>query len=278
MTRLKAFASHLGISLIIFLVLLYLITFIWYPPPFFSTDGGWQGIRIIIGVDLVLGPLLTLIVFKPGKPGLKFDLTMIGLIQAGALTWGIWTIHHQRAIAAVYVENYFAPVPLYEIKGQGMTLDKLKHFGQHPPYWVFSNLPNNMDAMQKIRLDALRMGRPLYTFTRYYKPVDHRAIETMRAKSLDMAKWVKGKPDAIKIYQRFMHQHKKESDLIFLPWHGRDKYEIIAMNAATRRYVGRLDIAPPQPNQKFPALGDNEKSDSGNAPHGKTVKPATTKK
>ena len=278
MTRLKAFASHLGISLVIFIVLLYLIIFIWYPPPFFSTDGGWQGIRIIIGVDLVLGPLLTLIVFKPGKPGLKFDLTMIGLIQAGALTWGIWTVHHQRAIVAVYVENYFAPVPLQEIKGQGMTPGKLKQFGQHPPYWVFSNLPKDFNTLQKIRLDALRMGRPLYTFTRYYKPIDHEAIGIMRAKSLDMAEWVKGKPEAVQIYQTFIRKHKNETNLIFLPWHGRDKYEIIAMNAATRRYVGRLDISPPKPNQKFPALDDNKKSASSNAPHGKTAKPASTKK
>ncbi|MEJ2399037.1 MAG: hypothetical protein P8Z67_12590, partial [Gammaproteobacteria bacterium] len=101
MTKLKAFASHLGISFLIFLIILYFIIFKWYPFPFFSTDGGWQGIRIIIGVDLVLGPLLTLIVFKPGKPGLKFDLSVIAIMQAGALAWGIWTVHHQRPIAAV---------------------------------------------------------------------------------------------------------------------------------------------------------------------------------
>ena len=84
--RINAFLIHLTISFIIFLVLAYLIVLHWYPLPYFHTDGGWRGIRIIAGVDLVLGPLLTLIVFKPGKPGLKFDLTLIGLAQAVALT------------------------------------------------------------------------------------------------------------------------------------------------------------------------------------------------
>ena len=84
--RVRAFLIHLAISFVIFLVLAYMIVVYWYPLPFFHTDGGWQGFRIIVGVNLVLGPLLTLIVYKPGKPGLKLDLTLIGLAQAAALT------------------------------------------------------------------------------------------------------------------------------------------------------------------------------------------------
>jgi hypothetical protein len=40
------------------------------------------------GRDLALGPLLTLIVFEPGKPSLKFDLSCIVLLQLGALLYG----------------------------------------------------------------------------------------------------------------------------------------------------------------------------------------------
>ncbi|MEJ2362029.1 MAG: hypothetical protein P8Z75_11465 [Gammaproteobacteria bacterium] len=260
MTKLKAFASHLGISFLIFLIILYFIIFKWYPFPFFSTDGGWQGIRIIIGVDLVLGPLLTLIVFKPGKPGLKFDLSVIAIMQAGALAWGIWTVHHQRPIAAVYVDNYFAPVMLYEIKGQDMTLAKLKKFGEHPPFWIYSKLPEDSNAMQKIRLEALQMGRPIFTFTKYYHAMDENAMKIMRSRSLDMEQWVKGKPGATSIYHHFMNRHHDRKGLIFIPWHARDKYVIIAMDSVTRKYVGILDIAPPMPQQKFPAIGKVKKN------------------
>ncbi|MCG6936115.1 MAG: hypothetical protein LJE73_09510, partial [Proteobacteria bacterium] len=70
-SRWRAFLIHLGISLVIFLILAYIILIKWYPVPFFYTDGGWQGVRIVAAVDLVLGPLLTLLVYKHGKPGLK---------------------------------------------------------------------------------------------------------------------------------------------------------------------------------------------------------------
>jgi hypothetical protein len=62
--------------------------FVWYPPPYFEVDGGWRILRILAGVDVVVGPLLTLILFKPGKPGLKFDMTCIALMQIGALVYG----------------------------------------------------------------------------------------------------------------------------------------------------------------------------------------------
>ena len=71
MSRFSAFAIHLLISFVIFIAITYLVVFKWYPDIFFDTDGGWRGMRIIIAVDLVLGPLLTLVVFKAGKPGLK---------------------------------------------------------------------------------------------------------------------------------------------------------------------------------------------------------------
>ena len=51
MTRYSAFAIHLGISFLIFLVLAYMIVFVWYPGILFDTDGGWRGMQIIIGVD-----------------------------------------------------------------------------------------------------------------------------------------------------------------------------------------------------------------------------------
>ena len=56
MTRIQAFLIHLGISAVIYAGLLYLIIFIWYPQPYFTADGGWQGIRLVTGIDMVLGP------------------------------------------------------------------------------------------------------------------------------------------------------------------------------------------------------------------------------
>ncbi len=90
-------------SLIIFSILAYQIYYVWYPQPYFSVDGGWQGIRIIAAVDLVLGPLITFVIFDWSKPRkeILFDLAIIVVIQIGALVYGVVTTYDQRPVAIV---------------------------------------------------------------------------------------------------------------------------------------------------------------------------------
>ena len=107
--RWLAFASHFGISLLIFLALLLLIVFFWYPGALFAAAGGWQGIRIVVGVDLVLGPLLTLIVYDIAKPRqvLFRDLLVIALIQLSCLAGGVYVVFDERPVAVTYVHDKF---------------------------------------------------------------------------------------------------------------------------------------------------------------------------
>ena len=72
MNRWQAFSIHLCISSVIFVTLLFIIVAFWYPGVFIYL-GGWLGIKIVAAVDMVLGPLLTLIIFNPAKKKLKID-------------------------------------------------------------------------------------------------------------------------------------------------------------------------------------------------------------
>ncbi len=108
--RYQAFAVHMAISLALFLILLVCITQYWYPGILFDTGNGWRAIGIIIGIDLVLGPLLTLIVFNPKKSSLKFDLFVIALVQTAALIYGSWTIHQTRPVALAFINTSFMTI------------------------------------------------------------------------------------------------------------------------------------------------------------------------
>jgi hypothetical protein len=88
---------------------LLLIVFFWYQGALYAAAGGWQGLRIVIGVDLVLGPLLTLIVYNINKPRkvLFRDLTVIALIQLSCLTAGVYIVFQERPIAVIYAYDKF---------------------------------------------------------------------------------------------------------------------------------------------------------------------------
>ena len=101
MSRWKAAAIHLSISAAIGLVVGALLLLVWYPPPYFHAAGADQLVLLLVGVDLVLGPLLTLILFRSGKKGLKFDLAMIAVLQTTALVYGLSVVLQSRPVFLV---------------------------------------------------------------------------------------------------------------------------------------------------------------------------------
>ena len=120
----QAFALHFLVSLLVFLVLLYLMMRVWFPGELFFIDGGWQGMKIIAPIDLVLGPALTLILYRPWKKSLKFDMSVIAAIQIAALSYGVYSAYNQRTAAIVFAENRFETLSLNEFRAAQKDLNE----------------------------------------------------------------------------------------------------------------------------------------------------------
>src|SRR5579883_2514332 len=110
MNRFQAASMHLGISLAIAALVGCLIYFVWYPHPYFQVAGGSTLMLLIMGVDIVIGPLLTLVVYRAGKRGLGFDLACISLLQACAFFYGLSVIAQARPVFVVARFDRFIPV------------------------------------------------------------------------------------------------------------------------------------------------------------------------
>lgn len=247
MTKLKAFLIHLGISASIFFVILFFIVFYWYPQPFFTTDGGWQGIRIIAGVDMVLGPLLTLIVFKPGKPSLKFDMSVIVLIQIAALISGVWVVFKERPLAVVFADDKFRPVPYYQIiEEANISVEDFAHLGNDYPLKIIVKLPKDKNELETLKQKAFQELRPLYLQGELYHKLDTQYAGYLHSKSVDMKEYLQDKPEDMKIYHDFLKRKKKSAeDFLFIPLHSRYAEFIITMNPVTLEFIEALDIIPP---------------------------------
>lgn len=90
--QLRAFAIHLSISILIACIVIAVVFFMWYPSPLAKAVGVTQIFLMMLAIDVVLGPLLTLIISKPNKKNLKFDLAVIGIVQLCALMYGVYNI------------------------------------------------------------------------------------------------------------------------------------------------------------------------------------------
>ena len=184
--KLMAAGIHLSISIIIFIGVLYLILVEWYPEPFFTAEGGWQGIRLMAFVDLVLGPTLTLIVFNHTKKKLEIvlDLSVIVLIQIIALTWGGYTVYSKRPLAIAFYEFAFFTVTddYYQIQGDSRP-DFSLYSNSEPPMIAVRSPETEQEHQQFNKLTA--MAVPIYAHSYLYEPVKNQ-LEFIKTKQVDI--------------------------------------------------------------------------------------------
>lgn len=134
MSRWKAGSIHLGISIAIVGTILAFLILVWYPGALLHATRADRLLGILAGVDIVVGPALTLLIFRTGKRGLKIDLTIIGLLQALGLAYGIWTMWQSRPVFLVGNINRFDLVFANEIHPDDLKRAELHGYGRLPPF------------------------------------------------------------------------------------------------------------------------------------------------
>lgn len=119
-SRLTAFFIHLVFSLLIAGMAALLVFFVWYPYPYREISGGRELFTILVVVDVVLGPILTLSIYNRNKSrqALAFDLSAIGLTQLVALGYGLFTVFDARPAHLVFEYDRFRVVHANEIPTQ----------------------------------------------------------------------------------------------------------------------------------------------------------------
>lgn len=151
-TKLKASAIHLSLSAVVFIYLAYRIYYDWYPQPYFAIDGGWQGIRLIAAVDLVLGPLITFLIFdlRKSRREIVFDLAVILVIQLGSLAYGIHTAYDQRPVAIVMYGDVLLPVTSAQFAGTLESPDQLRRYSDQKPPVIYARVPSLAEDMKEV--------------------------------------------------------------------------------------------------------------------------------
>lgn len=115
--RLRASAVHLAISLALAALAALLVFGLWYPYPYYEISGGRELFLLVITVDAVMGPLITLVIFNRAKSRrhLAMDFAVIGLLQLAALSYGLWMVFVARPVHLVFEFHRMAVVHAVDI-------------------------------------------------------------------------------------------------------------------------------------------------------------------
>ena len=169
--KLLAFTLHLAIGFSIVVPFLLFCLFVLYTPPILELEGGKEIALIVLGLDLALGPLLTLIVYRRGKPGLKFDLVLIAVVQISAFAYGAWTLYSQRPLYLAFVVEHFRILPAADIDPGTLTDPRLAPRILGGPRPVYVERPEGEEGTD-ILMDSVMGGRDVQYYPKYYRPLD----------------------------------------------------------------------------------------------------------
>ena len=201
MSRWKASGIHLLLSAIIATVVVAFMLTLWYPWPLFDAAGGGRLLLILTGVDVTLGPLITLIVFKSGKKGMKFDLTFIACAQLLALAYGVHTMYIARPVYIAFTVDSFDLVAARDLDPQDLaeaTFPQFKHMPLGRPQYIAVVGPQ--DPLEKAKLiEALMKGKDLHMLPKYYVPYAQEAQNVVKH-AHPLGTLLKRAPEAVNSY------------------------------------------------------------------------------
>lgn len=113
----KVAGCHLAVSLLIAAATAWLVFKIWYPSPYDALVGGLNLYGLVVAVDVVCGPLLTLVLASPKKSKREtvLDLSLVAAIQIGALMYGLYAVATARPVVVAFETDRFTVVSAAEI-------------------------------------------------------------------------------------------------------------------------------------------------------------------
>jgi hypothetical protein len=192
LNRYSAFGVHIGMSA--FLVgMAAIVVFIYLYPELLAYVSGVHEIFLMLFlIDVVLGPLITLIIFNKQKKELRRDLAIIGLIQVVALVYGMSVIYGARPVFVVFNSDRFDVVYANELDASNMERANYDEFRSLPccgPQFISARLPNDAVKAKEIVMSAVSGGADVQQMPEYYLPLGAMKQEIIdRARPLDSLK------------------------------------------------------------------------------------------
>ena len=256
MTKIRAALLHFLVSAVVVGSVLAVVFLAWYPGFLFPISGAISPVLVMIGVDVTLGPLLTFIVYRQGKPGLKFDLGCIFAVQLLALGYGSLTLYNERPHFLVFALDSFTAVSARQVDLSALRYPELVRKPASGARPVFARMPEDTAAQQAFLESVLFEGKPdLERRTEFFEPYANGAEHIRRAAT--------GIDD-------FVPQNESERRVVS---RARDRYSsrypslgLVPTRALENDYALLLDLESLEPLTAIPVDAWRATDDTGSKP------------
>lgn len=226
---------HLIISAVIALVIGLSVLELWYPYPYRELAGGWDLFFLVLAVDVICGPLLTIVIYNPTKPRkeLAWDLTLVVLIQGVALGYGIWSIWVARPLFLVQEVDRFKVIAAPDL--EPVAIPELARALQ-PSWWrgpivVAIREPKDAKERSAVTFESVQGGRDYAERPDFYLPYEGDAARKSLLRARPLAEFIQKQPSQALLVAKFVTGKSIEvNNLVYLPIIGREDWIAVLDN------------------------------------------------
>ena len=236
---------HLLLSLLVALASAAVVFGLWYPAPYRQMLQVGHIYLLVLVVDVVCGPLLTLIVASPRKSRRErwLDFSLIGAIQLAALAYGMYSVWVARPAVLAFESDRLVVVTANEVQNEALT--KAPPGLQRLPWAGVLQVGTRRATSGAETLSSVELGlagvSPAMRPDWWLPWAEAQAVMRSRAKPL--AELIARRPEAAALLQAAAQSAGRDvKDLTYLPLVSSKTLDWVALLDADLNIVGHAPV------------------------------------
>jgi hypothetical protein len=195
--KLLAFGIHFIATALLAAAAAALIFLVWYPAPFNEMIGGTKLFLLVVGCDLALGPLISLVIFnrRKSRRALVTDYSLVAALQLTALAYGVWVMAASRPVFVAFYSDRFEVVSAIDVRDTELAAARDPRYAKLPwfgPKFISVEVPA---AQQQAVLFEELAGNESQMRPRFYVPYEN-GRDALRARAGKLEDLVRRHRDA----------------------------------------------------------------------------------
>ena len=245
--RFIAAGIHFGATLLVAALAAAIIFFVWFPGELSAMVGGDKLFLLVVACDLVLGPLMSLVIYSSAKPRreLIVDYSVIAAVQLAALLYGVYAVAQSRPVFIVFSVDRIEIVAALEFEDADLAAGSAPEFRSRSwtgPRFASIEFPTDVNERNDLVFLAVA-GKDIYLMPKYYRPYDS-ARQQIFEKSKPIHELLIDAGTAAERIRRIVDKHGGTDNIRWLLAKHRFGFAIAFVDVATSEPVGFLGIHP----------------------------------
>ena len=236
---------HFAVTMVLAAIAAALIFLVWFPDPLQTIVGGTGLFLLVVGCDLALGPLLSLVIYdsRKSRRELVTDYAVVGAVQIAALVYGVTIVAGTRPVYVAFTNDRFEVVTARDIKDEELAAARSPEYASLP--WTGPRLVA-IDVPEAERNDALFQsleGNEEHLRPKFYVALEAK-IEAIRQRAEPFADLEVRKPESKPLIAEATRDAGAPNTLAWLPLRYREVFWTAIVDTRTGRPVAYIPVDP----------------------------------